>query len=146
MPGRSGLGKGWFGQSRKHQLAATEGKAKYVKVLYKGEVLDLNVKYRMIDSRVKSLVEVDGQHYILGEGREVSPGSSDVLYFNKVYDLREARKYGGRRLPTFKGYTVDLRLREFRKMDPGKDCEWVRFDSPKGRKLLEGYNKEGWKE
>ncbi len=40
------------------------------------------------------------------------------------------------RLPTFKGYTVDYRLREFRKARYGKELEFIPFDSPKGRKLL----------
>jgi hypothetical protein len=51
-------------------------------------------------------------------------------------------------LPTFKGYTVDERLREFRKVDMKKpSIEFVEFDSPKGRKLLKelamkGYDKK----
>ncbi len=40
-------------------------------------------------------------------------------------------------LPTFKGYTVDVRLRQFRKADYGHKIEFVEFDSEKGRKLLE---------
>ena len=40
-------------------------------------------------------------------------------------------------LPTFKGYTVDLRLREFRKADPLVTIEFIPFDSPEGKKLLE---------
>lgn len=51
------------------------------------------------------------------------------------------RRNGGetpRRLPVFKDYTVDVRLREFRKADYQRGLlEFVRFDSPKGRKLLE---------
>lgn len=43
-------------------------------------------------------------------------------------------------LPTFKGYTVDMRLRQFRKSDPAKQIlEFVEWDSPKGRKLLAEY-------
>jgi hypothetical protein len=39
-------------------------------------------------------------------------------------------------LPTFKGYSVDLRLREFRRAIPGVVIEFIPFDSPKGIKLL----------
>ena len=42
-------------------------------------------------------------------------------------------------LPTFKGYTVDVRLREFRKVTSVSESEFVSFDSPKGDVLLEGY-------
>jgi hypothetical protein len=40
-------------------------------------------------------------------------------------------------LPTFHGYTVDVRLREFRKAIPDVTLEFIPFDSPKGKKLLE---------
>ena len=39
-------------------------------------------------------------------------------------------------LPTFKGYTVDMRLREFRKADFGQKIEFISFDSPEGKELL----------
>ncbi len=40
-------------------------------------------------------------------------------------------------LPTFKGYTVDFRLKEFRKVDMSiPSIEFIPFDSPKGRELL----------
>ena len=42
-------------------------------------------------------------------------------------------------LPTFKDYTVDERLREFRKVKYGKPLEFVPFTSVKGRKLLTEY-------
>ena len=42
-------------------------------------------------------------------------------------------------LPTFKGYTVDVRLREFRKVSSVSESEFVSFDSPEGDVLLEGY-------
>ena len=41
-----------------------------------------------------------------------------------------------RRLPTFEGYTVDARLREFRKAVYGEVLEFVPFASPKGQVLL----------
>jgi hypothetical protein len=47
-------------------------------------------------------------------------------------------------LPKFKGYTVDFRLKEFRKMEYGKKSETIDFDSPKGVRLLsEYYDKHG---
>lgn len=39
-------------------------------------------------------------------------------------------------LPTFKGFTVDMRLREFRKAIPGVTLEFIPFNSPDGKKLL----------
>ncbi len=42
-----------------------------------------------------------------------------------------------RRLPTFKGYTVDERLGEFRKVNRKKlTLEFIPFDSRRGRALL----------
>ena len=40
-------------------------------------------------------------------------------------------------LPTFKGFTVDLRLQEFRRAIPDVTLEFNSFDSPKGEKLLD---------
>lgn len=42
-----------------------------------------------------------------------------------------------RQLPTFKGYTIDARLKEFRKVDPLWGMEFIRFDTPEGEALLE---------
>ena len=39
-------------------------------------------------------------------------------------------------LPTFKGYTVDMRWREFRKATLGEMIEFIPFHSPKGKKLF----------
>jgi len=44
-----------------------------------------------------------------------------------------------RQLPTFKGYTVDARLKQFRRVDPQWGMEFIEFNSEKGEKLLEGY-------
>jgi hypothetical protein len=41
-----------------------------------------------------------------------------------------------RRLPEILGYTVDLRLKEFRRVSLGKGLEFIPFDSQKGEKLL----------
>ena len=48
-------------------------------------------------------------------------------------------------LPKFKGYTVDERLKQFRKVDKDKpSIDFVDFDSEDGQELLEEYeeNKE----
>ena len=42
-------------------------------------------------------------------------------------------------LPTFKGYTVDVRLKEFRKANIGEELEFISFESPFGEELLDGY-------
>ncbi len=42
-------------------------------------------------------------------------------------------------LPTFRGYTVDIRLREFRKCVLGKPLEFIDFDSVEGDHLLAEY-------
>jgi hypothetical protein len=42
-------------------------------------------------------------------------------------------------LPTFEGYTVDLRLKQFRKAIPGKTLEFVSFDSPEGKRMVARY-------
>jgi len=39
-------------------------------------------------------------------------------------------------LPTFKGYTVDMRLREFRKASIGEKLEFIPFNSSEGKKLF----------
>ena len=44
-----------------------------------------------------------------------------------------------RELPAFKGYTVDIRLKQFRKMTFGQMPEFIEFDSPKGKPILEEY-------
>lgn len=44
-----------------------------------------------------------------------------------------------RALPTFRGYTVDFRLRQFRKVVFGNMPEFIDFASDMGRKLLAAY-------
>jgi hypothetical protein len=39
-------------------------------------------------------------------------------------------------LPTFKGYTVDVRLQQFRRFPLGKTGEFIDFKSEKGDQLL----------
>jgi hypothetical protein len=41
-----------------------------------------------------------------------------------------------RALPVFDGFTVDGRLREFRKVDRERGMVFVPFDSPEGERLL----------
>lgn len=44
------------------------------------------------------------------------------------------------KLPEFKGYTVDKRLKQFRKVDREKpSIDFVDFDSEKGKKLLDEF-------
>ncbi len=44
-------------------------------------------------------------------------------------------------LPTYKGYMIDFRLKQFRKSDPEEQTiEFIDFDSPEGRKLLREYH------
>lgn len=45
-------------------------------------------------------------------------------------------------LPTFKGYTVDERLKEFRKVPYDKLPEFISFESEKGSQLLTEYRME----
>ena len=61
----------------------------------------------------------------------------------QAFEAKEVR--GVRRLKTFQRYTVDLRLKEFRKVRVAnyrngvyedRYIEFVPFDSPKGKKLL----------
>jgi hypothetical protein len=45
-----------------------------------------------------------------------------------------------KKLPEFKGYTVDERLKQFRKVDHKKpSIDFVDFGSEEGKKLLEEY-------
>jgi hypothetical protein len=41
-----------------------------------------------------------------------------------------------RRLPTFKGYPIDVRLKEFRKIEWDRLPEFIAFDSQAGREIL----------
>lgn len=49
-----------------------------------------------------------------------------------------------RKLPTFNGYTVDNRLREFRKLSYGTRPEFIPFDSQRGRTLLKQLRAHGF--
>ena len=49
-----------------------------------------------------------------------------------------------RKLPTFKGYTVDRRLKQFRKAELGEPLAFIAFDSEEGQRLLEELRQEGY--
>jgi hypothetical protein len=49
---------------------------------------------------------------------------------------------GVRILKTFEGYTVDLRLRQFRKVIIGESLEFIDFENRKGQKLLRKLHEE----
>ena len=49
---------------------------------------------------------------------------------------------GVRKLKEFQGYTVDLRLQQFRKIAYGKQPQFIEFTSPKGEKLLAQMHEE----
>jgi len=53
--------------------------------------------------------------------------------------IKQNSKDGIRVLPVFKGYTVDARVGEFRKVNPDTSMEWLDFRTPKGEKLLVEY-------
>jgi len=53
---------------------------------------------------------------------------------------------GVRQLQTFKGYTVDFRLRQFRKVPSDAWPEFIDFDSPEGEKLCDEMHEEAIKE
>ena len=54
----------------------------------------------------------------------------------EAYEPEEVVPGGIRKLKTFNGYTVDVRLQEFRKIPYGKLPEFIAFTSTKGQKLL----------
>ena len=60
----------------------------------------------------------------------------------EAYEPEEVVPGGIRKLKTFKGYTVDLRLQEFRKVPYGKLPEFIAFTSTKGQKLLAQMHQE----
>ena len=60
----------------------------------------------------------------------------------QAYEPEEVVPGGIRKLKTFNGYTVDLRLQEFRKVPYGKLPEFIEFTSTKGQKLLAQMHEE----
>ncbi len=53
----------------------------------------------------------------------------------KAYEPEEIN--GVRKLKVFEGYTIDLRLKQFRKAEIGEELEFVEFDSKEGQELLQ---------
>ena len=53
-----------------------------------------------------------------------------------AYEPEEVVPGGIRKLKEFNGYTVDLRLQQFRKIPYGKLPEFIEFTSAKGQTLL----------
>src|SRR2546421_11714671 len=60
----------------------------------------------------------------------------------EAYEPEEVVPGGIRKPKTFNGYTVDLRLQEFRKVPYGKLPEFIAFTSTKGQKLLAQMHEE----
>ncbi len=57
----------------------------------------------------------------------------------------EETKEGPRILKTFRGYTVDLRLRQFRIISLDKPLEFIEFDSSKGQTLIRAMHEKAIK-
>ncbi len=55
----------------------------------------------------------------------------------KVFGAKEVTPGGIRMLQTFKGYTVDFRLREFRSFPTKGPLEWMDFRSNEGAALID---------
>jgi hypothetical protein len=54
----------------------------------------------------------------------------------QAYEPEPGALDGLKILKTFKGYTVDLRLQQFRKAVRGETLKFINFASPKGQELL----------
>jgi len=78
---------------------------------------------------------------------------SEVIFVDEVYicelclrayepEEEELAEGGIRKLKNFKGYTVDLRLQQFRKVRYGELPQFIEFNSPKGKKLLAQMHEE----
>lgn len=66
---------------------------------------------------------------------EHSKGRDDVNRCWKCEAIFDQKGAGTIDQPTFKGYTIDLRLKQFRKTSIGGLPEFINFDSPEGEKL-----------
>lgn len=49
-----------------------------------------------------------------------------------------------KKLPTFRGYTVDNKLGQFRKAETGELPEFIEFKSERGQELLKQLRQEGY--
>jgi hypothetical protein len=61
-----------------------------------------------------------------------------------VFGTKEINGVG--QLQTFNGYTVDFRLKQFRKIPMDTLPEFIDFDSPEGEKLCNAMHEEAVKE
>ncbi len=68
----------------------------------------------------------------------------DEVYICELCQLEyEPEKINGvLKLKEFKGYTVDLRVQEFRRITHGGCMEFIPFDIPEGKKLLSQMHEE----
>jgi hypothetical protein len=74
---------------------------------------------------------------VMDDGTIYDPRTRDFVICELCQRAFEPEEINGvRKLKEFKGYTVDLRLQQFRKMELGKQLDFIDFNSPKGRKLL----------
>ena len=61
-------------------------------------------------------------------------------FCQRAYEPEEINSV--RKLKEFRGYTVDLRLRQFRKIPYGKQPQFIEFATPEGKKLLAQMHEE----
>ena len=57
--------------------------------------------------------------------------------FSACYNTKGGENMSVTVLPTFKDYTVDMRLKEFRRAIPDVTLEFIPLNSPEDKKLLE---------
>ena len=86
----------------------------------------------MVTDNKRQIERIDRILSLIREMRESLIRTQENL--QKAIDKLE--KGSPKKLPVFKGYTVDERLQEFRKVEYGKTVEFIPFDSPKGQNLL----------
>jgi hypothetical protein len=67
---------------------------------------------------------------VLGNRNDAQPVSIAPDFTDYEYQR------GGRKLPTYKGYTVDVPLWQFRNIELGRPLEFIPFDSPEGDELM----------
>jgi len=57
-----------------------------------------------------------------------------------AYEPEEIK--GVRRLKVFEGYTIDLKLKQFRKAEIGQELEFIEFNRKEGKELLQKMHAE----
>ena len=99
-----------------------------VGIIIEGEI----VGYRRRRKMESVIEEVIARLKILLENAEKKKQNTQLNIQQEVKMVNE--------LPKFKGYTVDKKLKQFRKVDRNKpSIDFVRFDSEEGQELLEEY-------